>query len=59
MTMNKWTTEELDYLKRHYNNMPIEELARNLERSEDSIVSKVYYLRKRGWTFRRRADAER
>jgi len=56
--MNKWTTEELDYLKRHYNNMPIEELARNLERSEDSIVSKVYYLRNRGWTFSRRTDAE-
>lgn len=57
MTMNKWTTEELDFLKRHYNVMPIEELARKLERSEDSIVSKVYYLRKRGWTFNRRTDA--
>jgi len=57
--MNKWTTTELEYLKRHYNVMPIEQLAKQLERTEDSIVAKVYYLRKRGWTFHRRTDAQR
>ena len=57
--MNKWTQEEIDFLKRHYNEMPIEELCRKLDRSEDSIVSKVYYLRKRGWTFHRSTDAKR
>jgi len=56
--MNKWTTEQLDYLKRHYNVMPIDELAKKLQRTEDSIVSKVYYLRRRGFTFNRRADAK-
>jgi len=59
MTMNKWTQEEMDFLKRHYNVMPMEELCRKLDRTEDSIVSKVYYLRKRGWTFERRSDAQR
>ena len=59
MTMNKWTQEEMDFLKRHCNVMPIEELCRKLDRTEDSIVSKVYYLRKRGWTFERRSDAQR
>jgi len=57
--MNKWTQEEMDFLKRHYNVMPMEELCRKLDRTEDSIVSKVYYLRKRGWTFERRSDAQR
>ncbi len=57
--MNKWTQEELDFLKRHYNVMPLEEIVRKLDRSEDSIVSKVYYLRKRGWTFNRWTDAKR
>lgn len=56
--MNKWTTEQLDFLRRHYNVMPIEELATKLERTEEAIVSKVYYLRKRGFTFHRRADAK-
>ena len=56
--MLKWTTEQLDFLRRHYNVMPIEELAKKLERTEDSVVSKVYYLRKRGFTFHRRADAK-
>ena len=57
--MVKWTQEEMDFLKRHYNVMPMEELCRKLDRTEDSIVSKVYYLRKRGWTFERRSDAQR
>jgi len=56
--MSKWTTEQLDFLRRHYNVMPIEELAKKLERSEASVVSKVYYLRKRGFSFHRRADAK-
>tara|TARA_S200002703_G_C3783004_1_gene241332 strand:- start:596 stop:766 length:171 start_codon:yes stop_codon:yes gene_type:complete len=49
--MSNWTTEEKDFLKRHYGSMPIEELAKKLDKSETAIYSKVYYLRKRGWTF--------
>ena len=56
--MKRWTTEQLDFLKRHYNVMPIEELAQKLERNEEAIVSKVYYLRKRGFSFHRRTDAK-
>ena len=28
-----------------------EELAAKLDKTQDAIYSKVYYLRKRGWTF--------
>ena len=49
--MSNWTAEQKDFLKRHYGSMPIEELAKKLDKSETAIYSKVYCLRKRGWTF--------
>jgi biotin operon repressor len=55
--MSNWTTEQKDFLKRHYNEMPIKEIAQKLNKSEEAIHSKVAYLRKRGWTFNRRNDA--
>jgi biotin operon repressor len=57
--MNKaWTMVEKDFLKRHYNRMSTEDIAKQLDRSTSQIASQVYYLRKRGWTFHRRADAK-
>jgi hypothetical protein len=56
--MKKWTLEQLEFLRRHYNEMPLDELCIKLDRSENSVVAKVYYLRKRGWTFTRRTDAK-
>lgn len=56
--MNKrWTDTERDFLKRHYNDMPIEDIASKLDKTVEQIHSQVYYLRKRGWTFNRRKDA--
>jgi len=49
--MSNWTQEQKDFLKRHYGSLPIEELAKKLDKSETAIYSKVYYLRRRGWTF--------
>lgn len=58
--MNKrWTDTERDFLKRHYNDMSIEEIASKLDKTVEQIHSQVYYLRKRGWTFNRRKDAQR
>ena len=53
----KWKDEEKEFLKRHYNIMPIDEIAEKINRSKEQIYSQVYYLRKRGWTFNRRSDA--
>ena len=55
--MAKWKDEEKEFLKRHYNTMPIEEIAEKINRSKEQIYSQVHYLRKRGWTFNRRSDA--
>lgn len=49
---------EKDFLKRHYNRMSTEDIAKQLDRSTSQIASQVYYLRKRGWTFHRRSDAK-
>jgi len=58
--MNKrWTDTERQFLKRHYQEMSTEEIALKLERTASEIHSQVYYLRKRGWTFNRRTDAQR
>ena len=56
--MAKWKDEEKEFLKRHYNTMPIDEIAEKINRSKEQIYSQVYYLRKRGWTFNRRSDAQ-
>ena len=53
-----WTMAEKEYIKRHYNVKPTEDIARTLDRSAASVTSLVYYLRKRGWTFHRRSDAK-
>lgn len=55
--MTKWTMTEKDFLKRHYNIMPTEDIAKKLRRTPSQIASQIYYLRKRGWTFHRRSDA--
>tara|TARA_R100000654_G_scaffold3930_1_gene12293 strand:+ start:615 stop:800 length:186 start_codon:yes stop_codon:yes gene_type:complete len=53
-----WTTKEKQLLKDNYNILSIEELCTRLMRTPSSITSQVNYLRKRGWTFHRRADAK-
>jgi biotin operon repressor len=53
----RWTYKENLYLKNHYNEMPIQEIERNLGRSASSIHSHIAYLRQRGWTFKRKTDA--
>jgi len=55
--MKKWTDTERHYLQRHYNVMSTEDIAVRLERTAEQIHSQVYYLRKRGWRFNRRGDA--
>lgn len=52
----RWTYEERVLLKKHYNDMPILKLCLLLNRSQQSIVNQVYYLRKRGWKFNRVSD---
>lgn len=47
-----WTYEERVILKRNYLVIPFKELLTLLpNRSESSVYSQVYYLRKRGWRF--------
>lgn len=52
----KWTTDEKQFLKRHYNDMSTEDIASKLGRNPSNIASQIYYLRKRGWTFNSRSD---
>ena len=52
----RWSTKERQYLKDHYNKIPMAELASKLMRTNSSITSQVNYLRKRGWAFHRRKD---
>lgn len=47
-----WTREERIFLKRNYNVLPIEELEKILGKSAIAIRNQVYYLRKRGWSFK-------
>jgi len=53
----KWTQKENLYLKEHYNSKPLAEIERELGRSGTAISSHIAYLRKRGWTFKRKTDA--
>lgn len=53
----KWTQKENLYLKEHYNSKPLPEIERELGRSGTAISSHIAYLRKRGWTFKRKSDA--
>lgn len=47
-----WSKLERNILKQYYGEIPIKSLIDKLPgRTEKSIRSQVYYLRKRGWTF--------
>jgi hypothetical protein len=52
----KWTTDEKQFLKKHYNDMSTEDIASKLGRNPSNIASQIYYLRKRGWTFNSKKD---
>jgi len=54
----RWSAKEKQLLKDNYNVISIDELCTRLMRTSSSITSQVNYLRKRGWTFHRRTDAE-
>ena len=54
--LKRWTYEERCLLKKHYNRMPVTELASLLGRTEQALTNQVSYLRKRGWTFNRTKD---
>lgn len=52
MAKKHWTTEERHILKKYYGLESMDALLLRLPgRSEQSIYSQVFYLRKRGWTF--------
>jgi hypothetical protein len=49
----RWTSEELTYLRTHFANKPLKELAETLNRTETSIQDKAYSLKlksSRNWT---------
>lgn len=52
----RWTDMQREFLKRYYNVIPMEELEEQLDRSATAIRSQVFYLRRRGWTFKRKKD---
>lgn len=54
-----WTYEERVILKKNYFVVPLIELQKQLPgRTESSIYSQVYYLKKRGWRFKQRSLRE-
>jgi len=57
--MRTWTDEEIKYLRKHYNNTPMNIVTGQLGRSAQSIRSKVSNMRKKGFTFDRVTDAKR
>ena len=52
-----WTDKENAYLREHYNDKSIQEIEKILGRTAEQIRSHVYYLRRKGFRFNRRADA--
>jgi hypothetical protein len=52
-----WTDKENAYLREHYNSLPISDIEAQLQRKAEQIRSHVYYLRRKGFKFHRRADA--
>ena len=54
--IKRWTDKERAYLKENYNELPMNIIVEHLERTATSIRSQVNYLRKRGWTFKRKRD---
>ena len=54
-----WTYEERVILKKNYFLVPLTELIKQLPgRTESSVYSQVYYLKKRGWRFQQRPSKE-
>jgi biotin operon repressor len=54
-----WTWEQRLLLKKHYNEMPLEELMVLLDKDATSIYNQVYQLRKKGWKFNRVRDKKK
>ena len=54
--MRKWTEKEVAFLRKAYNNEPIEKIAVTLGRTVGSVRSKVHIMRKKGMTFDRVSD---
>ena len=56
MKNNKWTDEQVRELKKLYGRHSAADCAKHFGKSESAVRSKVYYLRKRGWTFDTKRD---
>jgi len=54
--MKTWNDKEIRFLQKAYNNEPIAKIARTLQRTEQSIRSKVAIMRKKGMAFNRKSD---
>lgn len=54
--MRKWTDKEVAFLRKAYNNEPIDKIALTLGRTIQSVRSKVHVMRKKGMTFDRVND---
>ena len=54
--MRKWTEKEVAFLRKAYNNEPIDKIALTLGRSVQSVRNKVHIMRKKGMTFDRKGD---
>jgi len=53
--VKSWTMKECELLKKHYNQVSMQELLELLpDRTENSIYKKVQSLRKKGWIITRR-----
>lgn len=56
--MKTWTDKENKFLRKAYNNEPINKIAKALMRSKQSIRNHVHILRKKGFAFDRVRDVE-
>ena len=54
--MRNWTDKEVAFLRKAYNNEPIDKIALTLGRSVQSVRNKVHIMRKKGMTFDRKGD---
>jgi|TARA_B110000263_G_C14832012_1_gene295731 biotin operon repressor len=54
--MKTWNDKEIRFLQKAYNNEPIAKIAAALQRSEQSIRSKVNIMRRKGLSFDRVRD---
>ena len=57
MKKQMWKSREVEVLRKHYNEVSMQELLEMLPgRTENSIYKKVQYLRKKGFIITRRKD---